>query len=141
MWHLTLILIKSKALVLYKCYFWHICAFFVDVCFYSNILDTLEVYCKRTPNFQNLSKGCLCLYIYIISHLFGGFFRYLDQTCRRRCLFSVSDQRRIGVLRACMVTGLQMLRSLVYFPVYLILREFQRFADALADEFGDMGVK
>ena len=78
---------------------------------------------------------------YIISHLFGGFFRYLDQTCRRRCLFSVSDQRRIGVLRACMVIGLQMLRILVYFPVYFIFREFQRFADALADEFGDMGVK
>ena len=80
-------------------------------------------------------------YLYIISYLFGGFFRYLDQTCRRRCLFSVSDQRRIGVLRACMVIGLQMLRSLVYFPVYFIFREFQRFADALADEFGDMGVK
>ena len=78
---------------------------------------------------------------YIISHLFGGFFRYLDQTCRRRCLFSVSDQRRIGVLRACMVIGSQMLRILVYFPVYLIFREFQRFADALADEFGDMGMK
>ena len=81
------------------------------------------------------------VYLYIISHLFGGFFRYLDQTRRRRCLFSVSDQRRIGVLRAGMVIGLQMLRSFVYFTVYFIFREFQRVADALADEFGDMGVK
>ena len=44
-----------------------------------------------------------------------------------------------------MVIGLQMLHSLVYLPVFLpvyfIFREFQRFADALADEFGDMGVK
>ena len=40
-----------------------------------------------------------------------------------------------------MEIGLQMLRILVYFPVYFIFREFQRFADALADEFGDIGVK
>ena len=40
-----------------------------------------------------------------------------------------------------MVIGLQMLRILVYFPVYFIFKEFQRFADALADEFDDIGMK
>ena len=40
-----------------------------------------------------------------------------------------------------MVIGLQMLRILLYFPVYLIFWDFRRFADAFADEFGDLRMK